>query len=237
MAHPRGGLAAGAVWALAGVQRLLLAAGIRPFGMVEGPVFAVDEDKRAAFDASWTATRGEGILPDDALPYPKHEFLSYLVHRRGFLLHGGGTTEGGLLAPTLATDFGRRRSGVFAASDGIWPIFFATLDRGVAGDIFNGCLHGGRGSRLRRFYFFFIESDPHDARTWHSGSVHVLEPSGFRKTFVPNELVHEGPARPLATVRVTPDDFPLVGSVLRLDPDASPFANLYRESRRPRRRS
>src|SRR5690625_5835926 len=91
------------------------------------------------------------------LPLPKWQFLHLLTARHGFLLHGSGVslTE---LEPRPQDDWtGRPVEAVFATSDPIWAIFFATIDRKASGNIRNG------GLRIRtpdagdeRYYFFSV---------------------------------------------------------------------------------
>jgi len=119
---------------------------------------------------------------------PKHEFLSYLVHARGYLLHGTGSPQLERLRPTRATDYDARSlDAVFATSDGIWPLFFATLDRERAGSLWNGCLHVRRGGVLRRYYFFFTEADPRGEQIWRNGAIYVVPREPFVRTWIPNE--------------------------------------------------
>jgi hypothetical protein len=71
--------------------------------------------------------------------------------------------------PTVAIDYDARTlEAVFATSDGIWPLFFATLYRSRAGSLWNGCYHGA---------------------IWRDGAVYVLPREAFGRTWIPNEWV------------------------------------------------
>src|SRR5437899_6938263 len=76
---------------------------------------------------------------------------------------------------------------VFATSDGIWPLFFATLDRSRAGSLWNGCYHVRRGRVIRRYYFFFTEADPQNEGVWRNGTIYVVPSNAFARTWIPNE--------------------------------------------------
>jgi hypothetical protein len=199
-------------------------------GMLEGPPVTLSTGLRAEFDEILEG--GRNGLIDYRLHVPKHEFLSYLVHARGFLLHGTASADLDEVRPMVATDYeARTLEAVFATSDGIWPLFFATLDRGRAGSLWNGCYQVRRGSVLHRYYFFFTEADPHEEAIWRDGVVYVLPREPFARTWIPNEWVSRQPVRVAAKLAVSPTDFPLKGRVKRFDPTLSLMGNLRRFSR------
>lgn len=208
---------------------LALRAGL-DLGMLEGPPLAVPAQMRGDLDELLEELH-DGYI-DHPLDRPKHEFLSYLVHARGYLLHGSGSPQLEQLTPTRATDHGARSvDAVFATSDGIWPLFFATLDRERAGSLWNGCLHVRRGGVLRRYYFFFTEADPRDERIWRNGAIYVAPREPFVRTWIPNEWACPHPVLPFAKIAVSPADFPFRSRVLQLDPHLSPIGNLRRLAR------
>jgi hypothetical protein len=146
-------LALAAARRVVGDGRLLLRLGINLLDIVEGPRLAVDGSKARLFDDALTvAGQGDGLV-DYRLPHPKHEFLSYVVHRRGLLAHGLNLDNIVLFEPREANDSGTYLTGVYAADDGIWPMFFATVARGGGRlGLYNGAHHIGRGARVRRLY-------------------------------------------------------------------------------------
>ena len=134
LALARGQIALGALALRAGLD----------VGMVEGPAYTLGERPRADMDGMIERARSGPI--DYGLGVPKHEFLSYLVHARGYLLHGTASTDLDAVRPMVAVDYDARTlEAVFATSDGIWPLFFATLDRARAGSLWNGCYQIRRG--------------------------------------------------------------------------------------------
>lgn len=116
LALARGQIALGALALRAGFD----------IGMVEGPQVTLGAPRRPEFDE--VLERGRAGLIDYRLEVPKHEFLSYLVHERGYLLHGTASADLEEVRPMIATDYDARTlEAVFATSDGIWPLFSSRL--------------------------------------------------------------------------------------------------------------
>jgi hypothetical protein len=101
--------------------------------------------------------------------------------------------------------YGEPIDAVFASDDAIWPLYFAVVNRPVAQSYINWCEHVGDMSR----YIFSIGSDPHDERSWTTGTIYVLPRDTFAQTRDSRELVSRVAVRPRARLRVEPDDFPL----------------------------
>lgn len=207
--------------ALAAERRLTRAGGlllrlrINLLDVVEGPRLVVDESRARQYDDALTAAAQGGGLVDYRLPYPKHEFLSYVVHHRGLLAHGSNLDDIVLFEPRQANDAGTYLTGVYAADDGIWPMFFAIVARGGGRlGLYNGSHHVGRGDRLRRFYLFSITKDPGDPASWTTGTVYLLPRETFRHIWG-NEWVSDVSVRPLARLSVRPDDFPFRQATVR----------------------
>lgn len=116
------------------------------------PPLALDAAKRAAFESrAARVLSGEGPILEWDLAYPKHEFTRYLVAHHPVLLHGTPRTGVERLEPAEQTLFdGTSATAVFASDDGIWPIFFATIDRGQYSGPYslrNAAMVAGRGGR------------------------------------------------------------------------------------------
>lgn len=205
---------------------LALRAGV-DVGMLEGPQVTVGAGPRPEFDE--ILEQGRNGVIDYRLDVPKHEFLSYLVHTRGYLLHGTASADLDEVRPMVATDYeARTLEAVFATSDRIWPLFFAALDRGRAGSL---CYQIRHGSILRRYYFFFTEADPHDDAIWRDGAIYVLPREPFAQTWIPNEWVSRQPVRAVAKLAASPSDFLFKNRVKQFDPTLSLIGNLRRFSR------
>src|SRR5215472_7265767 len=200
--------------------RPLLSVGVNVLHVVEGPRLAVDETRAAAYEVLLREAASTGGTIDYRLPHPKHEFLSYLVHHRGLLTHGSNSDDIEEFEARPTTEgLGVVPSAVHAASDGIWPIYFATVARGVGLLVLsNGCFHAGRGDRLRRYYYFAISRDPDDPSSWTDGTVYLLPRDTFRRRAIPDEeWISNVPVRPIARLRVTPEDFPFRHSTVRTE--------------------
>src|SRR4051812_36260640 len=75
------------------------------------------------------------------LAAPKWQFLCYLCDTKRILLHGSGNpdiTEFEPRQPKDIEEFGNRRA-VYAASDGIWPMYFAIVKREQVTLLMNAC--------------------------------------------------------------------------------------------------
>lgn len=185
----------------------LLRLGVNVVFLVEGPRLEVDAARAAEYDA----LLAEGGEIDYRLPHPRHEFLSYAVLRHGLLAHGSNAHDIREFEARPANEAVAVQVGVHGAADGIWPMYFATVARlrRPPGRLLlvNGCVHIGSGDRLRRYYHFAISRNPEDPETWTDGTVYLLPRETFR-CLRGQEWLSEVPVRPVAWLRVSPDDFP-----------------------------
>ncbi len=186
------------------------------------PPLAVDATKRAAFASAAAAVlTGEGGTLAWDLPYPKHEFTRYLAAHHPVLLHGTPRTGVERLEPAEQTLFdGSRATAVFATDDGIWPIFFATIDRARhrgSYSLRNAAMVVGRGAKERRYYLFSMDRDLRDADVRCQGEVLVLPRATFRQTGSGGvrfpEWVSDSAVMPLGRLAVGPEDFPFSGQI------------------------
>lgn len=179
--------------------------------------------------------RAGGDWLEDELSVSKWKFLCWLTDVKGLLLHGSAAADIEVFEPRTpndrsADDFSKQTA-VFAASDGIWPLFYAILDRRPGLRFLNGALQFELAPEqlTEMHYFFSITEEILKTVPWRSGVIYILP----REQFVqqpPYELagrmVHEPhwaspvPVRPLARLRVTPSDFPFLDQVRGHDPAA-----------------
>jgi hypothetical protein len=170
---------------------------------------------------------GGGAAIDYQLAAPKWQFLCYLCDTHDFLLHGSGNPGIEEFEPRQSNDieeFGNREA-VYAASDGLWPMYFAIVDRdnGV-NSLVNACarLVAPDGTRQGPYYFFSIDADALAKGAWRNGTIYILP----RATFEPQPLMPHPlgqvevqqwaslvPVRPLAKLAITPADFPFLAQV------------------------
>lgn len=170
---------------------------------------------------------------DYRLPDPKWRFLSYVAGTGRVVLHGSGAPDIREFEPRQSNDvheFGNRRA-VYAASDGIWPMFFAVVDRERFPhlSISNGCIRipdpsGGPG---RPFYFFSIDAEIHRQQPWRTGTVYLLPADTFKHDTAEDpdgplesaQAASTAPVTPLAKLVVEPADFPFLREIRVHDPD------------------
>ena len=193
------------------------------------PPATPDAAMEAAFQALYAAqiAPGDGGLIAYSLSAPRWQFLCWLADTQAVLLHGSG--NGGIMEfePRKSDDideFGNRRA-VYAASDGLWPIYFAIIDRERYWvSLSNGCFRvvEDAGGLSEPFYFFSINQEALDQRPWRPGFVYILPRASFEQQAPLRSdglVAHVAqwasllPVRPLAQVAVGPEDFPFLDQI------------------------
>lgn len=192
------------------------------------PGVTVDERTRTAFDELLNTGTGMGGCPtiEFTLPWPKWQFLCYLADQRDIALHGSGDPNIALFEPRQSNDlneFGNQKA-VYAASDGLWAMFFAMVDRDRVGSITNACvrLTDPAGTMHGPYYVFSVSQSALPHQPWRTGTVYLLPRSTFTvqppMAFGPDtvhfaQLASFVPVQPLAKLTVTPADFPFLTSI------------------------
>lgn len=188
--------------------------------LLKAPAVEIDEAKRRRFADLLAATSQGGVIDyhDEA---PKSEFLVWCAEEEGLLCHGANRADIDTFTPRPQTDwYSRRVTAVFAASDGIWPMFFAVLDRSrYRGSLRNGCVRftlGPLASQKR--YWFSLNGSARTSQPWTAGTVYLLARDGFRPTspllgMCPQEWSTTEPVRPIARLHVDPEDFPFLNHI------------------------
>ncbi len=183
----------------------------------------------ADFQALYTAQieHGDGGLVSYALPAPKWQFLCWLADTQDVLLHGSGSGEIAEFEPRKSNDideFGNRCA-VYAASDGLWPMYFAVIDRDRYDvSLTNACFRvvTEEGGLSESFYFFSINQEARDQRPWRSGFVYVLPRATFEQqaplcngemTAHVAQWASLTAVKPLAKIAVAPDEFPFLEQI------------------------
>ena len=188
----------------------------------------LDADTRLAFDALLEASLRAGECPtiEFNLPAPKWQFLNYLAERYKFALHGSGNPDIALFEPRQSNDLGEfgNQKAVYAASDGIWAMFFAVVDRDRIRTITNACAHltDEAGAQFGPYYFFSVSRDALSRQPWRTGTLYLMPPDTFVNQppmpFGPYQvhfaqLASLVPVTPLAKLSVTPQDFPFLAQI------------------------
>lgn len=193
------------------------------------PSASVDEGTEVAFDALLKTTLRIGGCPSIqyTLPAPKWQFLCYVAERHDIALHGSGDANITLFEPRQANDlnaFGNQKA-VYAASDGIWAMFFAIVDRDRhAMSVTNACIQliDQDGTVHGPYYVFSVSKPALALQPWRAGTVYLLP----RRTFATQppvlfgssevriaQLASPSPVRPLAKLPVAPSDFPFLKQI------------------------
>jgi len=183
----------------------------------------------AAFDALFerSLAGGPNMLIDYALPWPRWQFISHIVESRQLIAHGSQDGDIRQFEPRQSHDahpFGNRQA-VYGASDGLWSMYYAILDRST-----HPMLLVNSAARLERedgslgdpFYFFSISRPALEARAFRPGMLYLLPPSSFEQ-MPPLELGGQRAhvpqwaslvaVKPLARIAVAPEDFPFLAEI------------------------
>lgn len=191
----------------------------------------VAESDLAAAAGSVDAADGGWLLPPRGLPV--WAFLDRLVHSSGYLLHGSPDPGIEVFEPRTPVDYSpddfSKQKAVYAAGDGIWPIFYAVVNRPQPGLRFlNSALRFVRpnGATSGMHYFFSVSRENTAAPLWRNGTVYVLPREGFarqprerlgRHVIEEPHWASDAAVRPVAKVAVAPADFPFLAKVRKHD--------------------
>ncbi len=193
------------------------------------PNVALTDDTKLAFDQLLQATlaRGPNAVIQYTLPAPKWQFLCYLAEQHDLALHGSRDDQIAHFEPRQSNDlneFGNRKA-VYAAADGIWPMFFAIVDRSrYAMSVTNACIRLADGDGITHgpYYLFSVSQAAFAHRPWRTGTVYLLPrttfevqppiPFGDSMVYVP-QLASLLPVTPLARIEVAPEDFPFLAQI------------------------
>ncbi|WP_420596289.1 hypothetical protein [Deinococcus sp.] len=194
---------------------------MRPW-MLEAPESHLTDAHLAAFASAWTA-RDVDLLPEDV---PRWLFLQWLT-QQGFLLHGSRHPGITCFEPRTPVDFSpddfSKRTGVFAASDGLWAMMYALKSDRVR-RIMNMALQiaDASGWASMRYFLSFASDDPTvkvGRDLLAPGFVYVLPRDGFVQMppyLWPNlaevlepHWINPAAVTPLLCLPVMPNDFPL----------------------------
>ena len=198
------------------------------------PSLNFDDKTQIAFDELLKTTLSIGGCPaiDFTLPLPKWQFLCYVADHHDIALHGSGDPDIALFEPRQAndlTEFGNQKA-IYAASDGLWAMFFAIIDRERLRSITNACIRlvDETGTFHGPYYVFSVSQFALASQPWRTGSVYLLPGGTFTAqpplAFGSHEvhiaqLASTVPVQPLAKLTVTPADFPFLMQIRGHDDD------------------
>ena len=193
------------------------------------PSFTLDGATRAAFDAllEQAIASGPATPIEYTLDAPKWQFLCYVAEERGIALHGSGNPNIARFEPNQPGDvneFGAQLA-VYAAADGIWPMYFAIVDRErYPTSLVNGCIRVATpdGALSEPYYLFSVGRHILGQRPWRQGTVYLLPKESFvaEPPFeVGDVAIHTAqlaspvPVTPLAKIAIGPEDFPFLAEM------------------------
>jgi len=205
---------------------------------------AVEFDK--LFDSA--VASGTNAPIDYQLPWPRWQFICHVVEARGLIVHGSQNCEIDRFEPRKSDDvhpFGDRKA-VFGASDGLWAMYYAILDRATYPMLLVNSalrLELEDASLSDPHYFLSISQTARDANAFRPGMLYFLPGESFeqmppqsvdgRSVFVQQWASLEA-VTPLARIAVAPEDFPLLDQIrghddetvfarAKADPDGFPW--------------
>ena len=204
----------------------------------------------AAFETLFdrAVSAGPNTLIEYDLPWPRWQFVCHIVESRQLIAHGSqnGTIE--QFEPRQAHDahpFGNREA-VYGASDGLWSMYYAILDRATHPMLLvNSAMRVELedASLSDPFYFFSISRPALDARAFRPGTLYFLPGDSFeampplsvagQRVHIPQWASLEAVA-PLARIAIEPEDFPFLDQIrghddafvlecAKSDPDGFPW--------------
>jgi hypothetical protein len=192
------------------------------------PSVIIDESTQLSFDELLNTTVSIGGCPaiEYTFPWPKWQFLCYLADFHDIALHGSGDPNISLFEPRQSndlTEFGNQKA-IYAASDGLWAMFFAIVDRERVTSVTNACVHlvDKAGTRHGPYYVFSVSQSTLPTQPWRTGTIYLLP----RNTFITQppmafgsnqvhiaQLASFEPVQPLAKLTIEPVDFPFLAQI------------------------
>jgi hypothetical protein len=178
-------------------------------------------EKQAAFDFTYQqALAHPGSFIEYTLPYPKHEFLDFLVATKDVVLHGSSHSNISELKPQLANckskKFGNL-NGVYATGDSVLPIFYAIQnEKKLKGQQIDSGYWEQEGKKT---YNFAVSSkEVLDSYPWSDGVIYILPRKAFEQGtnnegHPIDEFISRVPVTPIAKLRVAPEDFDYLNQV------------------------
>jgi hypothetical protein len=224
-----------------------------PWYIAKRPEMGLDAASKSEFERLFAEVveRGDGVEIEYDIAEPRWKFLCYLCDVKDVVLHGSGNGEITEFEPRQPLDEGvfSGQKAVFAASDGLWPMYFAIANRDPGGGVtslVNACfrLVAADGDVSEPYYYLSINADAFEkGDMWREGWVYVLPKATFvsnpRDDYKGQEAEIEQWAspvevKPIAKIRVGPRDFPLLDQVrghdvnvlverMRRNPDGFPW--------------
>ncbi|KAA3663656.1 MAG: hypothetical protein DWQ04_09725 [Chloroflexi bacterium] len=192
------------------------------------PELVLAPEKVEAFQAllDEVLEKGNGRFLHYHLPYPKYEFLQYAAMQDQIIFHGSKKPDIDLFSMKRTSMEMNDTSGrgnlqaVYGTHDGLWPMFFAVIDRAnLTGSIRNGVNYyqNAVGDEVA-VYNFSINKEILEKRPYSPGTLYFLSRETFRRLplaegAMSNEWASEVAIKPLAKLALEPEDFPFLEQI------------------------
>ena len=185
-------------------------------------------EKKDAFEQllDEALTRSDGGWIEYELEHPPHEFVQFVTCQDTVIFHGSNNREIETFMPVRKSTELRDRTGrgnlqaVYGTHDGLWAMFFAVVDRErLRGSIRNGVAYfTNAGGEVLTAYNFSVNQEQLADAPWREGALYLLPRDVFRRLQLTehayaNEWACEQEVKPLAKLRVNPQDFPFLDRV------------------------
>lgn len=206
---------------------------ILPNYWLRRPKQEMDGEIRSDFDRLFDKIKADqGITRINyTFSAPKWQFLCHLSDQYGVVLHGTGDPDIQLFEPRKSHDLNEfgDQTAIYAAGDGLWPMFYAILDRAnIPMALSNACvrLEDEAGQVSGPYYVFSISDYALQQQPWRKGVVYLLPGETFVNmpslSFGPYEvripqLASLVPVKPFALLEIEPDDFPFLKDIRGID--------------------
>lgn len=192
------------------------------------PEFTLTSEKQSAFQGlldTVLANANGGWIEYD-LPYPKHEFIQFVMDKDIFIFHGSNNREIEVFEPvrTSVELYDKAGSGnlqaVYGTHDAFWSMFFSVVHRQqLQGTIRNGVMyfHNQQGEQLA-VYNFSVSADQLPEKPWIEGALYFLPRETFERQWLTlesrsNEWTSPSPVKPIAKLSIRPEDFPFLDKI------------------------
>lgn len=182
------------------------------------------ENKRREFervlDEALAEKEGEEVpVIEYDLPYPKEEFLKFLVEEKNVLLHGSPNADLEILEPRRANDAAKEsgnKEAVYAVTDPVLAIFHAIQDR----EKIDGAVESetrDNSETGEQEYKFSMPKRSLESEPWKTGMIYIFNKDDFKPEEDGGELsgewTSEEEVKSIAKIEVRPDDFSYIDEV------------------------
>lgn len=179
---------------------------VLPFSTIENENFETIYSK---------AIQNNGVV-DYQSNFPKYRFIDYLIQKKNFVVHGSNNKNINQFETREQTLFnGQMVNAIFATKDGVWPIFYAILDRSkLVRNFRNGCI---KSSNSKRYYFFSLTKETIDSDPWTTGMIYFLSSERFERSSQSkvyfDEWISKEVVKPVIKLVVGKEDFEYIDKI------------------------